>query len=109
MASSGSKTEGKKSFKDILQAEVDGLQPGKAVTRQMHPTYGGGTVIIELNPEYPNKGKKYILSTEGSEVGGAAGKAGAKVRFWESDKGKDMVSWLTGRAQGAFEEKEKKL
>ena len=101
--------KGGKSFKDILLEDVEKLAPGQAVTREMHPTYGGGMVIVELNPEYPNKGKKYVMSTQGSEVGGAAGKAGAKVKFWESNKAKELAGWLAGRALGAFEEKEKKM
>ena len=110
MALFGKKTGGeKRSFKDILWEDMEKLQPGQVLTREMHPTYGGGTAIIEINPDYPKSGKKYILFSQGSEIGGAAGKAGAKVKFWETDNGKEMAGWLAGRAMGAFAEKEKNM
>jgi len=49
---------------------------------------GGGLADVELNPEYPGKGKKYVLVTDKMVEGKPAGKRG---RLQDSDKPEDMA------------------
>ncbi len=77
-----------------LESQIMQLTPGQAIAYQHPAIYGGGLSIVELNPNYPDKGKRYSLNTE--EL--ADGKPTGKTRqLWESDKVKDIAHWVLER------------
>lgn len=59
------------------------------------PAYGGplgrGAAVVELNPNYGKKGKKYIVST--ANVIGIE-PSGNRQKLMESDKPKDIAKWV---------------
>jgi len=84
----------KLSPKEIMVNQVEQLAPGQALSYRLPETYGGGLVIVELNPQYPSKGKKYELSTEKLVDGKPAGE---RRHLFDYDKPKDIVSWILER------------
>jgi len=91
--------EKKLSPKDIIVRKIEQLSPEQTISYRLPETYGGGLVIVELNPEYPAKGRKYILSTEKI----ASGKpTGQRSRLWDSNKPKDMAGWIIDRGGELF-------
>ena len=57
-------------------------------------TWGGGFLTVELNPQYPQKGRKYILSTE-NIVNGMPG--GKKIIMYDSDKSIEIANSIHDR------------
>ena len=53
-----------------------------------------GIAVIELNPEYPGKGKKYTLSTDKIVEDKPAGK---RSRLWDYNKATDIAKWIMER------------
>jgi len=89
----------KLSMKDVIVNEMLQLVPGQVVSRELEKTYGGGLAIVELNPAYPGKGKKYSLFTDKLVDGKPAGK---RTHFWDADKPKDIADWIDGRSVEHF-------
>ena len=95
-----SKQKAKKlSPKDIIENQIKQLSPGQSINYRLAEIYGGGLVVVELNPQYPTKGRMYILSTE-KIVGGKP--AGQRSRLWDSNKAKDMAGWIIDRGGELF-------
>ena len=61
--------------------------------------YGGDLVIVGLNPQYPDKGRKYTISLDKIVDGQPAGKVN---RLWDSNKPKDIAGWLLSREGKLF-------
>lgn len=78
---------GKASTKEIVK-KMEGLKDGNRLSLRLSPTYGGGAVIIELNPSNENGQKKYLMWWGDNET-----KARAKDPFLASDKAKKIASW----------------
>ncbi|GAI59065.1 unnamed protein product [marine sediment metagenome] len=76
--------------KEVI-TQIEQLTLGQALSYRLLETYGGGLAVIELNPQYPKKGRKYILSLEELVDGKPAGK---RHRLWDSDKPKDLAGWI---------------
>jgi len=92
------KTEGarekKLSPKEVITNEIEQLAPGQALSYKHTETFGGGLTVVELNPQYPEKGKKYNVSTEELVDNKPAGK---RRRLFDSNKPKDVASWILDR------------
>ena len=87
-----SKPKAKKlSPKEIIINEIEQLAPEQELKYFLPSTYGDRVYIVELNPEYPKKGKQYIMSTQRVADGKLAGE---KTRSWDSDKTKAIASWI---------------
>jgi len=88
--------------KEEIQRKIEGLsEPGSSVLFYLagSPASGGplgrGAAVVELNPNYPGeKQKKYILYTANVEGTEPVGKG---QKFLESDKAKDLASWIKNR------------
>jgi hypothetical protein len=80
--------------KDEIIRKMEALTDGERLTFRLSPTFGGGAVIIEVNPSHGEKGqKKYLMWWGQDEV-----KAKAKGPFMSSDKAKSIASWVADRA-----------
>ena len=84
----------KLSPKDIIASKVEQLCPGESVSYRLAEVYGGGLAVVELNPQYPEKGKRYFLSLEKIVDGKPEGKRG---RLWNSNKPKELAGWILER------------
>jgi len=85
----------------IIQ-EVEQLAPGQQLIYKLPELYASGFaafLIAELNPSYPDKGKKYIYSTDKTLDGRPAGQ---KKRAWESDKPREYANWVVDRGGQRF-------
>jgi hypothetical protein len=85
----------KLSPKEIIIDRIEQLGPEESVSYRLPEVYGGGLAVVELNPQYPEKGKKYFLSLEKIVDGKPEGKRG---RLWESNKPKDLAGWIVDRS-----------
>ncbi len=89
------KPAGKKlSPKDILASQIEQLGPGQSIRHQLPEFYGGDLVIIEPNPNYPSKGRKYTMNIQKMVNGKPVGEANL---FWESNKPRDIAAWIVDR------------
>jgi hypothetical protein len=80
------------SKKEIIQ-KMEELKDGARLSFRLSPTFGGGAVIIELNPSRKENGqKKYLMWWGGDQV-----QARAKGPFMSSDKAKTIASWAADR------------
>lgn len=91
--------EKKLSPNEVVINKIEQLTSGQALSYRLPETYGGGLAVVELNPQYPKKGKKYIMSTEELVVNKPSGK---RRRLWDSDKPKDMAAWILDRNGALF-------
>jgi len=80
--------------KDIMADQIEQLTPGQTLSYRLPETYGGGLAVIELNPQYPKKGRKYILSTETIVDSKPTGK---RRRLFDANKPKDIAGWILDR------------
>ena len=84
----------KLSPKAIIASKVEQLGPGESVTYRFAEVYGGGLAVVELNPQYPEKGKKYFLSLEKIVNGKPEGKRDHLGNF---NKPKELAGWILER------------
>lgn len=89
------KSKKRLSPKDIIASKVEQLSPEETITYRLPEVYGGGLAVVELNVQYPVKGKKYFLSLEKMIDGKPSGK---RSRLWESNKPKDLAGWIVDRS-----------
>ena len=94
----GVKTEVKKvkklSPKETMIKQVEEMAQGQVVKFQLGEIYGGDLVAVELNPDYPDKGRKYAVSL-GKVMDGEAVVKGKHL--WDSNKPKDIAGWILNR------------
>lgn len=80
--------------KKVIIDELENLKPGECLKFKLSPTFGGRTVILEINPAYPQKGeKKFFLRWADSEA-----QAKAAAPFIISDKAKKLAEWVADRS-----------
>ena len=80
--------------KDIMAGEIEGLTPDQSLCYKLPPIYGGDLVVVKLNPNYPGKGKKYLVCSESIVDGKPSGKV---VTGWDSDKASYIAGWVIER------------
>jgi hypothetical protein len=84
----------KLSPKVIITSKIEQLGPGDSASYQLAEVYGGGLAVVELNPQYPEKGRKYSLSLEKIVDGKPAGK---RSHLSSSNNPKDLAGWILER------------
>ena len=87
------------SARDILKGkitnEIEALNPGQAVIYQLSEFYTFARFLgVELNPEFPQKGKKYLMFTDEMADGKPKGK---KNYTGSTNKIADIVFWISDR------------
>ena len=85
--------------KEIMINQIEQLSPGQSISYRLPEIRGGGLAVVELNPQYPKKGKKFIVSTDKIVEGKPAGK---RLRLFDSDKPKDLAGWILGHGGELF-------
>ena len=80
--------------KKVITEGMENLKPGECLKFKLSPTFGGRTVILEINPAYPQKGeKKFVLRWADNEA-----QAKAAAPFMTSDKAKKLAEWVADRS-----------
>ena len=81
---------------EVLANKIEQLTPGQNLRYKIPQpqTWGGDFITVELNPQYPQKGRKYILSIE-KTVQGMPG--GNKTIMYESDKSIELATSVLER------------
>jgi len=84
----------KLSPKEVMIKQFEEMTPGQALKFRLGEIYGGDLAVVELNSQYPDKGRKYTVGLGKIVDGKPAGKIN---RLWDSNKPKDVAGWLLGR------------
>ncbi|MDD5127543.1 MAG: hypothetical protein PHR43_05565 [Dehalococcoidales bacterium] len=92
--------EKKASPREELRLKIEALASDGAISYALPDTFGGGLAVVHLNPDYPNKGKKFVMSLESLENGKPSGK---RRYLWDSNKAKDLADWVMDRLGKPFE------
>ncbi len=87
------------STSEIMINQVEQLTLGQELICQLPKGYGGEQMILALNPEYPKKGRKYNISMQKAVDDKPTGN---RSHLWDSNKPKEMVTWLMERGGTKF-------
>ena len=77
-----------------LASQIEQLVPGQTLRYRIPETWGGNFITVELNPQYPQKGRKYILSIENAVHGMPSGK---KTIMYDSDNPIEIATSILDR------------
>jgi len=78
-----------------LAGQIEQLVPGQTLRYKIaRETWGGDFVTVELNPQHPQKGRKYILSIENAVNGMPGGK---KSIIYDSDQSIELAASVLDR------------
>ena len=80
--------------KEIIINQIEQIGPGQSLTYQLGEYLMDRFAIVDLNPGYPGKGRKYIVSSDKMADGKPTGK---KSRNWDTNKPKDIANWILGK------------
>jgi hypothetical protein len=94
--------------KDEIRKKIEELsQPGSKVFFYLSasPASGGplgrGAALVEVNPDYPGKGKKYIVSAVSVEGAEPTSKG---LKMFDSNNPKDIAGWIKERHHNPYEQ-----
>ncbi len=79
---------------DKIEAEIESLTAGQALIYQLPKVYNAASCfqMVELNPTFPEKGKKYLMYTDGIVDDRPAGK---KKLLMDSNKALVAAEWIS--------------
>ncbi len=80
--------------KKTIMGEIEALTNDHVLTYKLGEAYWGGLgayTMVELNKEYPQKGKKYLIFTDNM---GENKPAGTRKKLWTSNKSKEIAGWI---------------
>ena len=86
--------EKKLSPKDIIMGQIEMLEAGNSLNYITKTWSGSDLMVVELNPAYPEKGRKYMVSYEEMVDGKPSGK---RQHIGDSDKVKQVAEWIISR------------
>jgi len=79
--------------RDEITKRLEALKSGEKLRLRTSPTFGDMTIILELNPAWPNKHQKKFLLW----VGKTEEIARKSKPFNQSDKAKKLAGWAADR------------
>jgi hypothetical protein len=79
-----------------LADQIEQITPGQTLRYKIAEpgTWGGGFVAVELNPQYPQKGRKYLLIIENS-INGMPG--GEKTTMYDTNNPVEVATSVVDR------------
>lgn len=78
----------------VLVSQIELLTPGQMLRYKIPETDGGGFIDIEINPQYPLGGRKYVFAIE-KAVNGMP--SGHRSILYDSDKPTDLTTSILDR------------
>ena len=85
-------------MRNLAANQIEQLAPGRSLVYKLPEFYWSGFgafLIIDANPDYPQKGRRYIMSTDKATDDGKP--AGRKYHEWDSNKVIDVAAWIANR------------
>lgn len=82
-----------------VAAQVEQLSPEGSLVYKLPEFYWAGFAGFCIVEQNPDKGKKYVMSTDRIVDGKPAGR---KSRVWASDKPKDVAGWIVDKQGELF-------
>jgi len=80
--------------RDIMASKIEQLSAKETLKYKLPEVYGGELAVVEMNPQYPQKGRKYMLGTERVLDGKPTGKI---IHIWTTDQPRDIAKWIVER------------
>ena len=77
--------------REIIMGEIEQIAQGQELGYIGRSMYGDKVHFVGWNPQYPEKGKKYIMSAHDLKKGVLAGE---RQYIADSDKPKDIANWI---------------
>ncbi len=82
-------------LKKQIMEEVETLTKGQTIMYQLPKYYSFARFLgVELNPTFPQKGKKYLMFTDEMKDGKPAGK---RSYIDNTNKASDYAEWVAGK------------
>lgn len=81
----------KLSPKEIIINQLEQLALGQTLGYKLSEVWGGELAIVGLNPQYPQKGKRYFIDLEEFVDNKPSGQ---RKPFVQIEKTKDVASWI---------------
>jgi len=88
-------------LKGIIINQIEQLEPGRCIRYRLPKVYGGDLLVIELNPQYPEKKEKYVVSKDELVDGKPAGK---RIHLFDLKDAKDVAGTIVSRGGELFTE-----
>lgn len=79
---------------EAITTQFEQLSPGQSISYQLKELFGGELATVDLNPEYPDKGKKYRLNLQELVDGKPRGE---RKRFLDFDEPEKIADWIYTR------------
>lgn len=89
----------KESPVDIIIKQIEQLVLGQSLSYRLPEVYGGDLAILQLNPDYPEKGRKYTMFSEKLVDGKPCGK---RTVLWYSNDPRGIARWICDRSGVLF-------
>lgn len=80
--------------RDIMASKIEQLSAKETLKYKLPEVYGGELAVVEMNPQYPQKGRKYMLGTERVLDGKPTGKI---TNMLTTDQPRDIAKWIVER------------
>ena len=87
--------EKKLSPKDAMAQRIDAVAAGSELVFKLGQIYVKPFITVTVNPDYPGKGKKYIIFQEAADT--EAKPSGKRGKFWETSNSKEIAGWVLER------------
>lgn len=78
--------------RDVIAEQIEKLNSGQTFSYITSGWSSAHLIVIELNPRYPKKGKKYLVSIEELADGKPSGQ---RQLVGDSNKPGDVAGWIT--------------
>jgi len=86
-----------------ISSQLEQLSPGQTIIFRLPEIYRssfGAFGVVELNPSYPENGRKYIVSTDKATDDGKP--AGQKRHLFDTDEAMHVARWIADKRGELF-------
>jgi len=84
----------------IITNEIEELTLGQEIGYFIPSSYGDRVYFVKYNPNYPDKGKKYAMSTDNVVNNKLTGN---RMPGWNTNSAKDVAKWILSNLLGESE------
>lgn len=77
--------------RDVMVQQLEAIESGKEIAFKLGEIYVKPFITVVRNAQ----GKRFTVYQDGKDAAGQP--AGKRGKFWDSDKAKDIASWIVDR------------